>query len=166
MRRFAAPMIAVAAVAALIAIEVATSNSNGTDLGPAPELPTDVLVGPRVSLADLRGKPAAINFWAGWCDPCRHEAPELERLARSLHGQGRLIGVNYTDSLGSARDFIRKFHLTYPNLRDSDGAVGDRYGLTGLPVTAVIDPRGQLVELLRGPQTAADLRHALDAARH
>jgi len=163
MRRFAAPAIAIAAIAALIAIEVATSGSSGTDLGPAPQLPSDVLVGPRVSLADLRGKPAAINFWASWCGPCRQEAPELERLARSLHGRARLIGVNYTDSLGGARHFIREFHLTYPNLRDPDGVVGDRYGLTGLPGTAIVDPHGQLVELLRGPQTAADVRHALDA---
>lgn len=166
MRRFAAPAIAIAAIAALIAIEVATSSSNGTDLGPAPQLPSDVLVGPRASMADLHGKPAAINFWASWCGPCRREAPELERLARSLHGRARLIGVNYTDSLGDARDFIREFHLTYPNLRDPDGVVGDRYGLTGLPGTAIIDPHGQLVELLRGPQTAEDVQHALDAARH
>ena len=163
MRRFAAPAIAIAAIAALIAIEVATSGSGGTDLGPAPQLPSDVLVGPRVSLADLRGKPAAINFWASWCGPCRQEAPELERLARSLHGRARLIGVNYTDSLGGARHFIREFHLTYPNLRDPDGVVGDRYGLTGLPGTAIVDPHGQLAELLRGPQTAADVQHALDA---
>ena len=165
MRRFAAPAIVIAAIAALIAVEVATSGPAGT-LGPAPALPKDVLVGPRVSLADLRGEPAAVNFWASWCGPCRQEAPELERLAHTLHGRARLIGVDYTDSLSSARGFIREFRLTYPNLRDSDGAVGGRYGLTGLPGTAIVDPHGRLVELLRGPQTAADVRHALDAARH
>jgi cytochrome c biogenesis protein CcmG/thiol:disulfide interchange protein DsbE len=166
MRRFAAAAIVVASIAALIAIEVATSSSSRADLGPAPQLPSDVLVAPRVSIADLHGKPAAINFWASWCGPCRDEAPALQRLSRSLHGRARLIGVNYTDSLGGAQDFIREFHLTYPNLRDSDGVVGDRYGLTGLPGTAIINPRGRLVELLRGPQTTADVQHALDRASH
>ena len=143
---------------------MATSGSNGADMGPAPKLPTDVLVGPRVTLADLRGKPAAINFWASWCDPCREEAPQLERLSHTLDGKARLVGVNYTDSIDGARGFIRKYHLSYPNLRDKDGIVGDHYGLTGLPGTAILNSRGRLVQLLRGPQTAADVRAALDDA--
>lgn len=164
MRRLRWPAVAVAAIAALVAVELATSGSGGTGGRPAPPLPSAVLVGPRVTLAELRGKPAAVNFWASWCEPCRHEAPELERLWRSLHGRARLVGVDYTDGVVPARAFVHAYGLTYPNLRDPEGASGAGYGIVGLPDTAIIDSRGRLVELLRGPQTRDGLLAALRAA--
>src|SRR2546426_11340813 len=114
MRRVAVRALAVvAAVGALILI-VVLSGSSGTGTGrPAPQLPTEVLVPPQATLESLRGKPAAINFWASWCDPCRKETPELERLFRSLNGKDHLVGVDYSDGRASAEAFIREFGVTY-----------------------------------------------------
>jgi cytochrome c biogenesis protein CcmG/thiol:disulfide interchange protein DsbE len=120
-----------------------------------------VLVPPRQTLASLHGKPAVINFWASWCEPCRRESPELQRLYRSLHGRVGVVGVDYSDAAGNARSFVREFHLTSPMLSDPDGKVGDRYGVTGLPMTAILDPQGRIVQLLRGPQTETSVRAAL-----
>ena len=75
-----------AAVAGLVIAELATSDSGGSDRA-APGCPRQVLRGPRVDLASLRGQPALVNFWASWCTPCKEEAPELERLARALGGR-------------------------------------------------------------------------------
>ena len=52
----------------------------------------------------------------------------------------------------------------YPVLRDPTQKVGTEYGLNGLPTTFVLDPGGNIVETLRGPQTAAKLHQALAAA--
>jgi cytochrome c biogenesis protein CcmG/thiol:disulfide interchange protein DsbE len=156
--------IALAAVVAVVAIELATGGSGPAAGRPAPPLPRAVLTGPRVTLAELRGRPAAINFWASWCEPCRHEAPQLERLWRSLHGRARLVGVDYSDGAAAGRSFVREYGLTYPNLRDPEGRAGAGYGIVGLPDTAILDSNGHLVELLRGPQTAASVRRALLAA--
>ncbi|MFN8160232.1 MAG: TlpA disulfide reductase family protein [Solirubrobacterales bacterium] len=163
MRRYALPALAASAIA-VIAIEV-FADSSDPGAAPAPRLPAEVLVGPRVTLADLRGRPAAVNFWASWCEPCRREAPALERLQRRLGGRAALVGVDYSDDPGSARQMIRDLGLTYPNLRDGSGEVGDAYGLTGLPATAILDPQGRLLRLLRGPQTAASVAGALREAR-
>lgn len=157
-------VVAVLAVAGLIAIEVGSSGS-GQQGEPAPALPTAVLQPPRASLAGLRGKPALINFWAAWCEPCREEAPELERFDRALGGAGNLVGIDYTDRSDRARDFIRQYGWTFPILSDPDGIYGAKYRFSGLPTTVVLDPKGRIVETLRGPQSKEDLQRALQAAR-
>ena len=161
MRR-ALPILAVVAVVGLIVFEIASAGSGGKPKS-APPLPSAVLQAPKATLAGLRGKPALINFWASWCEPCRKEAPELEQLSRSLHGAARLVGVDYTDRSDSARDFIHRYGWTFPVLSDPDGIYGARYRFSGLPTTVVLDSRGRIVETLRGPQTAADLRQALSS---
>lgn len=147
-------------VAALVAGELVIGGS-GKSPPAAPPLPSEVLVAPRVDLAALRGQPALINFWASWCPPCRREAPQLRRFAGSLHGQGRLVGVDWNDALAGARAYIRRYSWRFPDLRDGDGTVGNNYGLVGLPTTFVIDPQGRIAEELRGPQTVTSLRNAL-----
>jgi cytochrome c biogenesis protein CcmG, thiol:disulfide interchange protein DsbE len=164
-RRLLVPTVAALAVAALIVFEVATAGPTGSSARPAPQLPTTVLQPPKTTLADLSGKPALVNFWASWCEPCRKEAPELERLDRSLNGSARLVGVDYTDQEESARAFIKEYGWTFPVLTDPNGVYGARYGFSGLPTTVVLDPAGRIVQTLRGPQTEADFRAALDAAR-
>ncbi len=157
-RRIVTAAALLLAAVALIAVEIKTSGK--TKSRPAPALPSEVLNPPRVDLASLRGKPALVNFWASWCHPCQQEAPEMERLARRLNGRARLVGVDWSDDLGNARAFIRAHRWTFPVLRDS-GAVGEEYGISGLPTTFVLDRRGQIVATLRGPQTLTDLEQAL-----
>ncbi len=151
-------------VAVLVAVELLSGTSNSGTGRKAPQLPAGVLVPPSVQVDSLRGKPAAINFWASWCAPCRREAPDLERLSRSLHGSASVVGVDWTDGADSARTFIREHHMTYPNLSDQDGVVGQRYGLIGLPTTFILDSHGTITDVLRGPQTAQSVRQALVAA--
>lgn len=163
MRR-ALPLAAGLLVVALIVFEVATAGSGEGAGEPAPPLPGAVLQPPKTTLATLRGRPAVINFWASWCEPCRQESPEVERFYRSLHGAAGVVGVDYTDQADAARKFIEGYGLTYPMLSDPDGIFGARYGFSGLPTTVVLDSRGRIVERLRGPQTVADLRAAVRRA--
>jgi cytochrome c biogenesis protein CcmG/thiol:disulfide interchange protein DsbE len=158
-------LVAALVIGALAAVEVATSGGGGSGHGRrAPALPAEVLTPPRATLASLRGKPALVNFWASWCGPCSKEAPELARLQRALGGKGTLVGVDWNDARSGARAFVRKHRWTFPNLRDPDGAVGNRYGLNGLPNTFVLDRDGRIVKVLRGPQTVAEFQRALAAA--
>lgn len=154
--------VAVGAVA-LIVLEVATANSGG-GAKRAPALPKQVLQGPPATLAGLRGKPALIDFWASWCEPCREEAPEIARLQHSLAGSAAIVGIDYTDQAGSARSFLRKYGWSFPVLSDPDGIYGARYGFSGLPTAVVLDRNGGVSTMLRGPQSLADFRQALREA--
>jgi cytochrome c biogenesis protein CcmG, thiol:disulfide interchange protein DsbE len=157
-------LVAALVIGALAAIELLTGGSDRHDRRAAPALPAEVLTPPRATLASLRGRPALVNFWASWCGPCIKEAPELRRMAGRLGGRARLVGVDWNDALGGARAFIRRNRWTFPNVRDGDGTVGNRYGLSGLPNTFVLDSGGRIVRVLRGPQTVADFERALHAA--
>jgi cytochrome c biogenesis protein CcmG/thiol:disulfide interchange protein DsbE len=163
MRR-ALPFLAGALVVGVIVFEVVTAGDGGSAGKPAPPLPSTVLQPPKTTLASLRGKPALVNFWASWCEPCRKEAPELQRVDRSLHGSAAMVGIDYTDRADAAHAFIDKYGWRFPILSDPDGVYGARYGFSGLPTTVVLDSRGRIAQTLRGPQTAADLRQALRAA--
>jgi cytochrome c biogenesis protein CcmG/thiol:disulfide interchange protein DsbE len=107
-------------------------------------------------IADYRGDWLLVNFWASWCEPCRAEAPLLESFWRRHRGQGvTVLGVNLDDNTDDAREFIREFGLTYPQLRDGDGSQWrDDYGMTGFPESFLVDPEGRLAVIRRGPVDA------------
>jgi cytochrome c biogenesis protein CcmG, thiol:disulfide interchange protein DsbE len=132
--------------------------------GPAPELEGRWLVPPPVRLADLRGTPVVINFWASWCVPCREEAPELARFDREMRGRAQLVGVAFQDAKPDALAFVREFRWRFPNLRDPQGGLAARYGLAGLPTAYVVDRQGRIARTLTGAQTYAKLRQAVDEA--
>ena len=151
-------------VVGVVLAEVLTAGG-GESTREAPQLPNQVLNGPRVDLASLRGKPALVNFWASWCQPCRQEAPELKRFDKTLGNKANLVGVDWNDTTDNATKFIADAGWQYPILRDPlAGRSGTAYGLNGLPTTFVLNAQGQIVETLQGPQTAAKLRQALASA--
>jgi cytochrome c biogenesis protein CcmG, thiol:disulfide interchange protein DsbE len=111
------------------------------------------------SIATFRGKWVLVNFWASWCGPCRKEAPALESFQRR-HAPGfTVLGIDLDDATGDARSFVAQYGLTYPQLRDGDGRERrDAYAMTGFPESFLVDPRGNLALIHRGPLTPEYLR--------
>ena len=147
--RLTAQAAAVALVLALLALliwRVAHSESRPKH-GPAPGFALPRLDGNgTLALADLRGKGVIVNFAASWCDPCKREAPALERTWQRYRSRGLVVlGVDGNDFASDARKFTRKYGLTYPFVRDPDGRILRKYGLTGFPETVCVDRRGRLV---------------------
>jgi peroxiredoxin len=111
----------------------------------------------RLASSSLAGKVRVINFWASWCGPCKAESPALERLWQQYRANGvAFVGIDYNDVTSDARRFVERHDLTYPMVRDRDGMTGDRYDITSVPETFVIDRRGRLVDHLIGPIDQGD----------
>jgi cytochrome c biogenesis protein CcmG, thiol:disulfide interchange protein DsbE len=119
---------------------------------PAPDKQLSRLGGGTGDIADYRGRWVLVNFWASWCGPCKSEAPALESF-QNAHAQSgfTVLGINLDDSTGDATDFVRRYGLTYPQLRDGDGSDRrDAYGMTGFPESFLVDPAGKLALIRRG----------------
>jgi cytochrome c biogenesis protein CcmG/thiol:disulfide interchange protein DsbE len=118
------------------------------------------------SLASYRGRVVVMNFWASWCTPCQTEAPLLERAQRELlRHRGTVIGVTYQDAAPDSQGFVRRFHLTYPELRDPSEGFAQAYGTKQVPETFVIDRRGRLAAISRGEVDEAFLARAVSLAQ-
>jgi peroxiredoxin len=104
------------------------------------------LDGSTTALSDYRGSWVLLNFWATWCGPCVAEMPSMERLYGQFKDDGLVIvGVNQQESVDEVAAFVAERGLTFPILLDSNGRVGSRYGVRGIPTTYLIDPSGRVL---------------------
>ncbi len=107
--------------------------------------------GGRSTLASLRGKVVVLNFWASWCEPCQVEAPMLEHAQRSLERHdATVLGVTYQDDSPDSESFVRRYHLTYPILRDATGEFAHSFGTRQVPESFIINRQGRIVAISRG----------------
>lgn len=119
-----------------------------------------------LALAELRGTPFVLNFWASWCIPCREEAPILARGWREHGPRGVLyLGLNMQDVTDDALQFIEEFDVGYPNVREPDRATAQAYGATGIPETYFVSRRGRVIGHVIGVVTDEQLDAGARAAK-
>jgi thiol-disulfide isomerase/thioredoxin len=128
-----------------------------------PTLAGSTLAGPRLTLAELRGKPTFINFWQSYCGPCKDEAHQLASFSSGLKGRANIVGVDVQDGRHAALAFVHKYRWGYPQLPVSDIELVERFGVVGFPTTLVLDRRGTVVDKIVGPTTARELSLKLAA---
>ncbi len=120
--------------------------------------------GPSFKLSDYRGKPVILNFWATWCISCLQEAPMLESAWQHYKDKALFVGVQTLEKGKDAagNDFLSRFSLSFPSLKDLDNNVSIDYGIFGLPETFFIDTEGKLFYKHAGPLTEAIIAAKLD----
>ena len=146
--------LAVLAVVGLLGFGLLSKGNAEIAIGdPVPDKVLPELPGPgEGSVADYRGDWVLVNLWASWCEPCREEAPALERFQRRYRNQGvTVLGVNVQDNRDDALAFLRDYRTNYPQLRSVGDERSAAFGSTGVPENFLVDPRGRLALIWRGP---------------
>lgn len=118
---------------------------------------------PRFKLADLQGKPLGLgelegkvvllNFWASWCAPCVEEMPALRQLQAAMPATSFTV-VALAQDIESAdvSKFLKDHPVNFPVALDEDNDIARTYKVRGLPVTFLLDKKGQIVEKVMGPK--------------
>jgi len=136
-----AVLLSVALLAALIVWVLP-----GLQRTPAPAVEFGLLDGSRASLAELRGRPVLLVFWATSCPPCVDEVPDLVKLHQALSPRGLVliaVAMPY-DPPVVVRDFVLEHQLPYPIAIDVPGHAARAFGIAAIPNAVLIDRDGRI----------------------
>jgi cytochrome c biogenesis protein CcmG/thiol:disulfide interchange protein DsbE len=114
-------------------------------------------------IAQQRGTPVVVNFWASWCPPCREETPDLVAAHHRWGDRVRFIGVDLSDDRDGAASFIGDYGVAYPSVFDPTNAIAVAYGLFSPPATLFFDADGTLTETVPGQISPRDLEANIEA---
>jgi len=118
------------------------------------------LSGKKVSLADYKGHPVVINFWATYCGPCKLEMPWFQEMLNKYQADGLVVlGLDQDEGVGKAEIAAasKKIGVSYPILLPDD-KVAKAYQLGDyLPETFYIGRDGKVVEQTVGVNTKDEL---------
>ncbi len=131
------------------------------------------------TLAQLKGSPVLLFFWAHWCADCKAEAPIITQLRSEFAGQGlKVIGptrlYGYTAQIEHASpsnelmyiDAVR--HRFYSGLLDMPVPINtynfDVYGASTTPTLVLLDRTGRVAWYHPGAVPYGELRGEIEKA--
>lgn len=129
----------------------------------APEITLSDPDGKEYSLSDLRGKYVLLDFWAGWCKPCRMENPNVVRMYDRYNDDGfEVFSVSLDRTKGQWVDAIAKDNLKWPyhvsDLKYFRSEAAMTYKVNAIPYALLLDPEGKVIgKNLRGRMLEAKL---------
>ncbi|ANS73849.1 hypothetical protein AWM70_04070 [Paenibacillus yonginensis] len=145
--------LAYSAIPGSMALVNAAGSDRGVRIGKAaPFFELKGLDGQTYRVAGKRDKPLLLNFWASWCEPCRLEAPDMEKLSEKYKGELDVYGVNVTayDDEAKVKAFVDEFGIHYPILMDRRETVYSEYQGQAFPTQVLIDQDGIVREMIIG----------------
>ncbi len=117
----------------------------GTDVGEqAPDFILPGLNDEEISLSDYREKKVFINFWASWCNPCRIEMPDIQKL-KNNYNNVVILAINLREKRGEVAEFLMTNRYTFITLLDQTGEVGNKYLVRGIPTSYALDEKGVII---------------------
>jgi len=118
-----------------------------------------------LSVSGARGKVVLVDFWATWCNPCRHEMPNVIAAYQKYHALGfDVIGVSLDQDSDQLANFTAEQGMPWPEFFDGQGwenKLAQKYGVRSIPSNFLLDRNGIIIgKSLRG----AALDQAVNAA--
>ena len=128
------------------------AEASAADSSSAPELTLNRLGGGIAHLSDYRGKWVLLNFWATWCSPCVAEMPSMEEFSQKFKAKNLVVLAVSVDRGGpeKVKKFVKQYGLTFDIFHDPESDSSNKYRVSSLPSTFVINPKGEIVSQAEG----------------
>ena len=127
----------------------------------APDFTLTTLEGESFTLAQMKGTPMVLNFWATWCGPCRNELPDLQAAAERYDGEVLIAGVDQGEESSVVQAFVNDLGLTFPIPMDADMDVAETYNVKGMPTTFFVDSDGVIRHIWTGEMNSVTLAEGI-----
>ncbi len=132
--------------------------------GTAPGFTSWDLAGNKVSLADFKGRPVLLTFWATWCTACQDELPALQGIRDRYQSTGfTVLAVNYKETSNARMSqFLAGLHVNLEAVVDPEGSIATAYGVDiGLPISVLLDSKAIVTQIFVGLVPSAELETAV-----
>jgi peroxiredoxin len=107
--------------------------------------------GNTVSLSQMQGKVVVVNFFTVFCQPCRHEMPDLNAIYNENKDKGlAMVGICLNADPNQLNALIKQLKLDYPVLLGTDKVSKDYGEIVGVPTTFIINKQGKIAEKIVG----------------
>ena len=125
--------------------------------------------GKELKLSDIvkNNKLTLVDCWASWCGPCRAEMPNVVALYKEYHKKGlEIVGISFDEDETAWKNAVKELGMTWPQaseLQSWDNVMTEKYGITSIPYTILIDNEGTIIEQqLRGEELEEAVKQYLD----
>ena len=104
-----------------------------------------------ISISDYagKGKYVLLDFWAGWCGPCRNANPHLVRIYNQYKDKGfEIVGISLDRSKDVWVKAIKDDNLIWPQMSDVDyfnGPAAKLYSVNAIPHMILLDKEGRII---------------------
>ena len=149
------------AAAVLIAVVAGSCGSGAGDDVQATQIEFELLDGGTTTVGAYLDRPVVLNFFASWCTPCITEMPALESIQQQRPDVA-FVGLAYNDTPTRAREIVADTGVTYATGVDPGSAIGNAFGILGMPTTLFIAPDGEVVYQHTGGLTAEQITDHLN----
>lgn len=130
----------------------------------APDFKRPAVDGATVEVGGASSRVVVVKFVATYCQPCLRTLPAIEKLHQE-HPEIAIVGVDEDEHEAEAKQLASSLHLTFSVVHDAQQVLAARYRVRDLPVTYIIDGKGN-VAWVGGPEKSqADLVAAIEATK-